>query len=140
MTLYDALASAIYISRQALGGVGIESDDQKIRASGLYESWSPGRHQAGEIYNAGDQTWECFQDYDNDVYPDINPEGPAWYTFNRPLHGTSPETARPFVPVQGSHDLYRDGEYMVWTDGKTYRCKQDTAYSPEEYDAAWEVA
>ena len=49
------------------------------------------------------------------------------------------ETARPFVPVQGAHDMYRTGEYMIFTDGKVYRCKQDTNFSPTDYAQAWEV-
>lgn len=143
----DALASAIYVSRQTLAGVTIAEDDQKIRASGLYPTWEAGAHTAGEMFNTfpgihaeGDewqQTWECFQDYDNAVYPDIVPGNAAWYTFNRPLHGTSPETARPFVPVQGAHDTYKAGEYMIWTDGKIYPCIQETNFSPEEYPEAW---
>ena len=60
--------------------------------------------------------------------------------IKRPLHGTSPETARPFVPVQGAHDMYRTGESMIYTDGQTYRCLSDTNFSPEESPAAWEVA
>lgn len=114
-------------------------DDVVIQCSGLADQWAPGNHKMGEIYNAGDQTWECYQAYDNDVYPDVTPENPAWYTFNRPLHGKSAETARPFVPVQGAHDMYRAGEYMVYTDGKTYRCKSDTNFSPDDYAQAWEV-
>ena len=39
----------------------------------------------------------------------------------------------------GSHDMYRTGEYMIWTDGTIQRCKQDTNYSPEEYPQAWEI-
>lgn len=114
-------------------------DDVIIQCSGLADDWKPGNHKTGEIYNAGDQTWECYQDYDNEVYPDIKPDNSSWYTFNRPLHGKSPETARPFVQVQGAHDMYRSGEYAIWTDGKTYRCKSDTNFSPEDYGAAWEV-
>lgn len=45
----------------------------------------------------------------------------------------------PFVPVQGSHDMYRTGEYMIYTDGKTYKCKSDTNFSPTDYAEAWEV-
>ena len=41
--------------------------------------------------------------------------------------------------VQGAHDMYRVGEYMIYTDGKTYQCKQDTNFSPEDYAQAWEV-
>lgn len=114
-------------------------DDQIIQCSGLADDWEPGNHKIGDVYNANDQTWECYQNYNNDVYPDVKPGDPSWYTFNRPLHGKSPETARPFVPVQGAHDMYRSGEYAVWTNGKTYRCKSDTNFIPEDYPDAWEV-
>lgn len=130
-----------YVATQTLYGNTITEDDQKIRASALYPDWEPGNHTVGEMYNAAEQTWECYQAYDNDIYPDIAPGNPAWYTFNRPLHGKSKETARPFVPVQGAHDMYRNGEYMIWTDGKIYKCvdPNGTAYSPADYAAAWEV-
>lgn len=138
MNLYDALASAIYVSRQSLNGVAIADDEQRIRASGLYEDWASGAYSVGDIRNHGGQTWECFQAHDNAVYPDINPDNAAWFTFWRPLHGKSPETARPYVPVQGSHDIYQEGEYMT-LDGQLYKCLSDTAYSPADYPGAWEV-
>lgn len=115
------------------------TDDKKIRASYMCKDWVAGNHTVGETYNAIGQTWECYQAYDNSVYPGVTPGNPSWYTFNRPLHGKTPETARPFVPVQGSHDMYRGGEYMIFTDNKVYRCKSDTNYSPTDYAAAWEV-
>jgi hypothetical protein len=147
--MLNALSSAIYMSRLMLEGKQVEDDDQKIRASGLYLDWVKGNHTVGEIFNthAGDgldseweQTWECFQAYDNAVYPDIVPGNAAWYTFNRLLHGKTPETARPYVPVQGAHDMYQQGEFMVWTDGETYECidPNGTAYSPGDYAAAWQ--
>ena len=134
----NALSSAIYVSRVTLAGETVDTDDKKIRASGLYPEWKESSYAVGDIYNAKGQTWECFQAYDNATYPDINPDNSAWYTFNRPLHGTTPETARPFVPVQGSHDMYHTGEYMIWTDGKVYRCKNDTNFSPEDHADDWE--
>lgn len=134
----NALSSAIFVSRCTLAGEAVDTDDKRIRASGLYPEWKAGKHSEGETYNADGQTWECFQEYDNAVYPDIRPGESAWYTFNRPLHGATPETARPFVPVQGTHDMYRAGEYMVWTDGEVYRCKSDTNFSPADYPQAWE--
>lgn len=115
------------------------TDDEKIKTSYMCKDWATGNHAVGETYNAIGQTWECFQAYDNDTYPDITPDNTAWYTFNRPLHGKTPETARPFVPVQGSHDMYREGEYAIWTNGKVYQCKQDTSYSPVDQADAWEV-
>ena len=145
----NALSSAIYLSRMTLAGTAIAEDDQKIRASGLYSDWGAGAHAVGEVFNthAGvhaegtewDQTWEVYQAYDNGTYPDIAPGNSAWYTFNRPLHGKTVDTARPFVPVQGAHDMYHTGEYAIWTDGLIYRCKQDTNFSPADYAAAWEL-
>ena len=134
----NALSSAIFVSRCTLAGETVDTDDKRLRASGLYPDWAAGHHVKGDIYNADGQTWECYQEYDNATYPDIRPGEAAWYTFNRPLHGTTPETARPFVPVQGAHDMYRAGEYMVWTDGLIYRCKADTNFSPADYPQAWE--
>jgi hypothetical protein len=136
---YKALSSAIYVSRQTLAGQAIETDDQKIRASGLYEDWTEGKHTRGEIYNAEGQTWECYQDYDNAVYPDIKPGEAAWYTFNRPLHGKSRETARPWVQPTHSMDMYKMGEWMIWTDGAYYECVAEagTSFGPGEYPAGW---
>lgn len=136
----DALTSMIYVTRQQMSGIEIADDDQKIRASGLYEEWEEGNHKAGEIYNAVNQTWECYQDYDNTVYPDINPDNAAWFTFNRPLHGKTKETARFYVPPTHSLDIYYAGEFMLFTDGVIYKCKENTNFSPVEYPAAWEVA
>ena len=136
----------LYLSRKQART--LDDDEDKLHVTVLYEDWAAGNHTVGEVYNTHsggnlgsewEQTWECFQAYDNDVYPDIVPGNSAWYTFNRPLHGKSKETARPFVPVQGAHDMYRAGEYMIFTDGKIYRCKQDTNFSPTDYAAAWEV-
>lgn len=136
----------LYLSRKQARA--LEDDEDRLHVTTLYDDWATGKYEVGDIYNThaggnlGDeweQTWECFQAYDNDTYPDIVPGNSAWYTFNRPLHGKSLETARPFVPVQGAHDMYRTGEYMIYTDGKTYRCKSDTNFSPDDYAQAWEV-
>ena len=48
-------------------------------------------------------------------------------------------TARAWVQPTGAHDIYRAGEYMIWTDGQVYKCLSDTAYSPGEYGQAWGV-
>ena len=128
--------SAAVIGRAMLKQLTL-NDDERIQVSGLYETWKPGKYEVGDIRNYGGQTWECFQAHDNAIYPDIRPGNDAWFTFWRPLHGKSPETARPFVAVQGAHDMYKAGEYAVYGN-ILYRCISDTAYSPEEYAAAWE--
>ena len=146
--MLNALSSAIYMSRLMLEGKQVEDDDQKIRASGLYLDWVKGNHTVGEILNthAGnglgsewEQVWKVYQDYDNSIYPDIAPGQSAWFTFNIPYHGTTSETAMPFVPGQPAHAIYHSGEYMLFTDGIIYKCKLDTTYSPTEQPDAWEA-
>ena len=132
----EVLKSTIYLSKKTANI--LPDDEERIKVSVLYPDWVEGKHEIGEIYNAEGQTWECYQSYDNAVYPDIKPDNSAWFTFNRPLHGKSPETARPFVKPMGAHDMYRVGEYMIWTDGAVYKCVTDTVYTPEEYAMAWE--
>lgn len=129
--------AAVQLARMQVMTLDLD-DAQKLTVSGLYNDWAPGSYAAGDIRNADGQTWECFQAHDNAVYPDIAPGGAAWCTFWRPLHGTSPETARPFVPVAGAHDMYKAGEYMTY-EGQLYKCLADTNYSPTDYAAAWEV-
>lgn len=41
-------------------------------------------------------------------------------------------------PSHGTVDIYKVGEYMIWTDGTVKRCLRDTNFSPEEYAADWE--
>ena len=130
--------SAAAAGRLVLAQMAGLDDDARIRVSGLYELWTAGKYEVGDIRNSGGQTWACFQAHDCAVYPDIKPGSAAWFTFWRPLHGKSPETARPFVPVQGAHDMYKIGEYVVFEDA-LYKCVQDTAYSPADYAPAWEI-
>lgn len=115
--------------------------ETKLAVSGLYDTWAAGKYEVGDIRNYAGQTWECIQAHDNAVYPDITPDNPqTWHTFWKPLHGKSSGTARPWVkPQYGTTDMYHTGEYMIWTDGKRYKCLSDTVYSPEEYAQAWEV-
>lgn len=113
-------------------------DNDKIAIEIILPKWKLGNHTKGDCYTANGQVWECFQSYNNAVYPDINPENSAWYTFNRSLHGTSVETALPFVHPTGAHDMYKLGEYAIWTDNGVYKCLSDTAYSPAEYFQAWQ--
>lgn len=131
-------AAAVRADVESLFAASTMDDDGKIKIDFLCPAWSAGNHTKGENYTAAGQTWECYQSYDNAVYPDIIPGNPAWYTFNRPLHGKSQDTARPWVAPQGAHDMYHSGEYMIFTDGELYKCVQDTNFSPDEYAQAWE--
>lgn len=133
--------SAMALLRSLLKTTSISDDDEKIAASGLYEQWALGKYEVGDIRNNAGQTWECHMAHDNAVYHDITPSNPqTWANFWRPLHGKSAATARPWVkPQYGTTDMYHAGEYMVYTDGNTYKCLTDTVYSPEEYAPHWEI-
>lgn len=135
----DGDAAAVRSQVEGLFQAAALDDDQKISHRNLCKAWEAGKHEVGESYTALGQIWECFQAYDNGTFPDIEPGQPAWFTFNRPLHGKTPETAMAWVAPMGAHDIYKAEEYMIWTDGKTYRCVKETNFSPEEQADAWEV-
>lgn len=111
-----------------------------IKDSGLFGQWTPGKYEVDDIVNYAGQTYKCFQAHDNSIYPDINPKNPnTFFTFWTPLHGTTPETARPYVlSPNGAVGIYKVGEYC-WYNDSLYKCVQDTVYSPEEYSQGWEL-
>lgn len=47
--------------------------------------------------------------------------------------------ALPWIAPTGAQDMYKSGEYMVYTDREVYKCLQDTAYSPTDYAQAWQA-
>lgn len=115
------------------------TSDEVIQCRALADEWALGVHQAGEVRTVEGYPYKCRQTHDTEVYPDIVPDGAAWATFWVPYHGTTAETALPFCAPTGAQDMYTVGEYMIYTDGFTYRCAQDTEFSPVDYPAAWEV-
>lgn len=135
---YDLLTSTANMTRMLMKGEKPKTADEIIMCSALYDEWGPGKHVAGDIFSVDGDIWECFQNYDNAVNPDIVPGSAAWFTFNKPYHGTSRETARNFVHPTGAHDIYKKGEWAV-QGGKFTECLSDTSYSLEEYSAAWGV-
>ena len=92
--VYDLLDSTANMTRMLMKGEKPKTADEIIMCSALYDEWEPGKHVAGDIFSVDGDIWECFQNYDNAVYPDIVPGNAAWFTFNRPYPGTSSETAR----------------------------------------------
>lgn len=99
--------------------------------------WTPGAYAVGDVRVYGGVPYRCVQAHDSSANPGWTPDAtPAlWMQY----HGTTPETARPWVAPAGAHDIYRAGEYMIWTDGQMYKCLQNTNFSPVEYARAWEA-
>lgn len=136
----EQLNTILAFSRMLVQTVDL-TPDQTIQVSALYPEWTLGSYKVGDIrpatYQGTHQPWKCRQEHDTATYPDITPDGTAWRTFWIPFHGTTPETAQPWIAPSGAHDQYEAGEYTIWTDGQLYLCNQNTAYSPEEYPRAW---
>lgn len=135
---YGLTVSTANAVRLLMAGKQPTTADEIIMCSALYPEWEAGVHTKDEIYTVGADPWVCLAGYDNAVYPDIVPGNAAWHTFNKPLHGTSRETARDFVQPTGAHDIYKKGEWAV-QGGKFTKANQDTTYSLAEYPQAWDV-
>ena len=98
--------------------------------------WKPGKYALGDVRMYYGVPYKCVQAHESTITNDWTPEDtPAlWMQY----HGTSVETARAWIAPTGAHDMYKAGEYMIFTDTHMYLCKSDTAYSPSDYPAAWE--
>lgn len=101
-----------------------------------FEPWKKGAYIVGDVRTCNGKPYECIMAHDST-------DNPTWdisvRTLWKPYHSRKREFALPFEKPSGSHDIYKAGEYMIFTDGKTYLCKSDTAYSPTEYGQAWEL-
>lgn len=97
------------------------------------------QHEVGEVATHPETgyPYECMTAYDGSVQQD-------WTIDNRtiwkPWHSRKAEYALPYEAPTGAHDMYKEGEYMIWTDGIVKHCLEDTNFSPEEYPQAWEDA
>ena len=125
--------------RKALDGlVGkIAENTEEVNAyTAAVREWKEGAYVVGDVRMYQGAPYKCVQAHDSTANPGWTPEAtPAlWMQY----HGTTPESARPWIAPTGAHDMYKAGEYMIWTDGKTYKSKMDTAYSPADYPQAWE--
>ena len=135
----QAKAKARSMRKAADGLIGKISDSAaEINDNlGAIREWKPAAYIAGDVRMYEGDPYKCVQAHDSTLNPAWNPTVESlWMQY----HGTTKETARPFKRPQGSHDVYRTGEYMIWTNGAIMRAKIDTAYSPDEYPQAWEDA
>lgn len=131
-----ALESAIRLSKLTFDPAAL-TPTQVIACDGLVDDWMPGVYAVGDVRVCGGQVYRCCQAHDSTDNPDWSPDKtPAlWAAY----HSGDAAHARPWVQPTGAHDQYKAGEYMVWTDGKTYKCLSDTVYSPADYAQAWEL-
>lgn len=137
----DPVAALREIQTQAILAQIAESEDKTlgIQCMALFPVYVQGKqHDSGEVATHPETgyPYECMTAYDGSVQQD-------WTIDNRtlwkPWHSRKAEYALPWEAPTGAHDMYKAGEYMIWTDNKVYLCKQDTNFSPVEYAQAWEI-
>lgn len=108
-----------------------------IACMAFFEPWTNGVYAVGDVRT--DPTtgypYECILAHDSTV-------NTTWdvtvRTLWKPYHSTKKEYALPWETPTGAHDMYKAGEYMIWTDYEIYKCLSATAYSPADYAVAWE--
>lgn len=101
----------------------------------LVREWTPGAYKAGDVRAESGVPYKCVQPHDSTQNADWRPSAvPAlWMQY----HGTSRETARPYVAPTGAQDIYKQGEWMIWTDSRAAKALSDTAYGPDVLPSAW---
>ena len=122
----------------ALVGKIAENTEEVNSYTAAVREWKEGAYVVGDVRMYQGVPYKCVQAHDSTANPGWTPEAtPAlWMQY----HGTTPESARPWIAPTGAHDIYKAGEYMIWTDGRLKKAKMDTAYSPADYPQAWGVS
>ena len=134
----EAQRAELHAMRKALDGLVSKIVENPVEINNnmvAIRPWKPGAYTVGDVRMYNGIPYKCVQAHDSTATPDWTPEStPAlWMQY----HGTGAETARPWIAPTGSHDVYRAGEYMIWTDGNVYECMAQTNFSPAEYPQAW---
>ena len=138
----DVLESMVRYTRGKLLNELSESDDKTegIACRGLIPAYIQNKqHEVGEVatHPVTGYPRECILAYDGSVQQDWTIDTS---TLWKPWHSRKKEYALPWERPTGAHDMYKAGEYMIWTDGTVKKCVQDTNFSPEEHSQAWEDA
>lgn len=137
----DAIESLIRYTQGKISEELKIADDKTIAisCSALFQAWNQGDFAEGDIRTDPETgyPYSCITPHNSLLNPD-------WTIKNRtlwaPFHSRSKKWALPWEQPTGAHDIYKSGDYMIWTDGFTYLCKEDTNFSPDEYPSAWEIA
>ena len=138
----DPTADLQEIQTQAVLAQIAESEDKTlgIQCMALFPAYIQNKqHEVGEVATHPETGYpkECILAYDGTVQQDWTIDTPTCW---KPWHSRKLEYALPWEQPTGAHDMYKAGEYMIWTDGSIKKCVQDTNFSPIEYPQAWEDA
>lgn len=110
--------------------------DIVIGLSEFILDWKQGNYIIGNVRMYDGQPRTCCQAHDSTNNPDWTPSVASLWA---PYHATTEELTLPWIIPTGAHDMYKVGEFMLFTDEKIYKCVEDTNFSPTEYAAAWHI-
>lgn len=96
------------------------------------------QHDSGEVATHPETgyPYECMTAYDGTVQQDWTIDNRALW---KPWHSRSAEYALPWEAPTGAHDMYKAGEYMIWTDKHVYECLTDTDWGPDVLPGNWRL-
>lgn len=109
--------------------------NEVIELAPLLKKWAPGDHKVGDVLVYNDYPYKVLTAHDSANTPSWNPIEAA--SLFIPYHATSADHALPWIAPTGAHDVYKKGEFMIWSDGRVAECLEDTNFSPEDYARAW---
>lgn len=136
----EVLESVIRYAREKLLDDLSGNDDktQGITCRGLIPVYEQNhQYEVGDVRLHPETGYprECILAYDGTIQQDWTIDTPTCW---KPWHSRKPEYALPYEAPTGAHDMYKSGEYMIWTDGTTRKSIQDTNFGPDECPQAWE--
>lgn len=133
-------ALGLLIARQARTMAEAETApaNDVIDLAPLLRPWQPGPHTAGAVAIHDGAPYRCAQTHDSTGNPDWTPDAtPALWS---PYHATDADHALTYQAPTGAQDAYKEGEWMIWADGKRYECiAQTTVWGPDVRAEDWEV-
>ena len=136
----DPTAALQEIQIQAVLAQIAESEDKTlgIQCMALFPVYVQNKqHEDGEVatHQETGYPYECRTSYDGTVQQDWTMDNRALW---KPWHSRKKEYALPWVAPTGAHDIYKAGEYMIWTDGSVYKTLEDTDRDPSVLPGKWE--
>ena len=118
--------------------------DGTIEAAPLLKEWKAGTMEmpvsyiTGDVRTYGGQPWRCVQAHVHYGEAGWDPAGAR--ALWAPYHATKKEYALPYVQPVSAEDAYNTGEWMLWTDGRTYQALRDAVdRGPDALGDAWQA-
>lgn len=113
-------------------------DDLLVELMSIMEPWDAyGSYVPGDVRKHNGAPYTAIQASDPQGNLDWSPDKtPAlWAVY----HAQSAEFALPWVAPTHAEDIYKIGEWMVWTDGKKYEAIANTDRGPDILPNNWKV-